>query len=568
MVSTTTATSGEVAICAVASMPPVPRHLQVHQDDVRAFPIDGGDRRGARVDRGDHHHRVVVREHGLQPLPEDRVVVGHDDPQRCGHGFTVSGMVAMIDVRPGLDSTVRRPPSSSARSRMLSRPTCGSASAGRPDPSSQTSMRSTSGSARRATSHREPPECRIAFATASLAIRYAATSTAAGSAVHGAIRRHRHLRTGHAAELLPEGVDKPELVQRWGSQVIHSMPHVGDGGPYPVAQRACPAGQLGLVVQSAHEAVELQGQTGELRSHPVVEVAAQPATLLLARGDDPLPTPPYVLEQPGRLNQRPGALRHVSQHRPLLGGEPVRATAKADHEHGSLLAEGVDRHVLDVLDGLAGGDRVEPGRAWLDGDVRDAQRAAQLVGQAGECLDRARSRVEPLADALDDRVRVASLTVEQPVDQRLQPVAPERQEQGERGHRDDADALLGSSVDADYSGEIDEHQQPGEEDVHEGPVEHDLDIQELVAADGDHDASRDRCAAKGPGGLVPRRRERGRDRRADASYQHSERQPCQLGALSARGPAEPEHQGDQRNRGKAEDADQGRNRQQRRGPSR
>ncbi len=82
---------------------------------------------------------------------------------------------------PAVDVTVQLPPSSSARSRIDDSPTPGAAAGARPTPVSWTRTRSASASSCRVTVQDSAALWRAALFTASITIRYAATSTAAGS---------------------------------------------------------------------------------------------------------------------------------------------------------------------------------------------------------------------------------------------------------------------------------------------------------------------------------------------------------------------------------------------------
>ena len=90
----------------------------------------------------------------------------------------------------------------------------------------------------------------------------------------------------------------------------------------PPAQHAHPAGQLVVAVAPGRaRRVEQQRHAGQLRADAVVQVAAQPAALLLAAGDDPLAAALQVGDQPGGLHERTGPAGHLGQRRLLLRAE-------------------------------------------------------------------------------------------------------------------------------------------------------------------------------------------------------------------------------------------------------
>ena len=76
----------------------------------------------------------------------------------------------------------------------------------------------------------------------------------------------------------------------------------------------------------------LHGQPGQLRAEPVVQVAPQPAPLLLAGGDQPLARALQVGGQPDGGHRDPGLAREVRQQPPVGGGEAGLARAQPEHE--------------------------------------------------------------------------------------------------------------------------------------------------------------------------------------------------------------------------------------------
>ena len=132
--------------------------------------------------------------------------------------------------------TSKRPPTSAARSRMHVSPTpggaAGSARDRRPRPPPQPALLEPDphGAVR-------APLCRTALATASAVIRYAATSTAAGSspaAARATPSRDRAVRR----EVLAQRPGQPELVQRRRPQVVDGAAYRGDGPAHLVARAA------------------------------------------------------------------------------------------------------------------------------------------------------------------------------------------------------------------------------------------------------------------------------------------------------------------------------------------
>ena len=131
---------------------------------------------------------------------------------------------------------------------------------------------------------------RATLASASCTMRRAATSTAAGSggSCDGASSETVRPRAAVAVEkrstALADRADEPELVERRRAQLVDEPADVADGVLRGVAQ----PGQHRLdgarvAPQHVRGGVELHDHAGERRPKPVVQVAPQPAALLLAR---------------------------------------------------------------------------------------------------------------------------------------------------------------------------------------------------------------------------------------------------------------------------------------------
>ena len=186
--------------------------------------------------------------------------------------------------------SAKLPPSSVARSRIDVRPTPVWWCLGRPQPSSRTSSSSVSSTVI-VTAARRARACRATFVSASCAILNAATSTAAGSGGIGSGASTSQVSCGSPAlsgRLLAHRAGQAELVQRGRAQGVDDPAHVGHG---PLDARGHAVQErvrgLGVAGQHAPRGVDGQDGAGERGAEPVVEVAPQPAALLLARGDEP-----------------------------------------------------------------------------------------------------------------------------------------------------------------------------------------------------------------------------------------------------------------------------------------
>src|SRR6478735_6673183 len=132
-------------------------HPQVHEHDVGMQRVDQVERLRAVLGGTDDRDLLADLEKGRQRLAEQRLVVNDQDAYRSvapqGHAGSSTRTARPV---PGVDSTVREPPSRSARSRMPMRPNppllrsiapsiSPSIALSTPRPSSLTSRRTTYG---------------------------------------------------------------------------------------------------------------------------------------------------------------------------------------------------------------------------------------------------------------------------------------------------------------------------------------------------------------------------------------------------------------------------------------
>ena len=206
-------------------------------------------------------------------------------------------------------------------------------------PSSRTDRCRPRPSAPMVTVARLAVEWRATLVSASVAMRYAATSTAAGRSLRGVRGLDGDLERGavgapvEAGGVLAQGADQAQTVQCGRSQVVDEAAHVVDGGGGLGAQLGKDRhGPLRLGRRQPPGGVDLEYHPGQRRAEAVVQVAAQPAALLLARGDEALPRPGQLARQhrrPDRDRDRRGEQRQD----PLVGGvQPNLAGAQPDDE--------------------------------------------------------------------------------------------------------------------------------------------------------------------------------------------------------------------------------------------
>jgi hypothetical protein len=182
-----------------------------------------------------------------------------------------------------------------------------------------------------------------------------------------------------------------------------------------------------------------EGDTGQGRPHPVVDIAAQPAALILHRKDEALPSTAEVVRESGGV-----------QYQPDLGGRglqeslvtPVQSLAPAT---GPQLTQGSasvpDREGGDGPRRLAHG---HDGRVATVGSehrrhVGEAKRGGQC---ADECLERAVvvDLLQRPGEPHGGRRRVVTLAVQEPVDEAVQARAEQLDDQDD--HDDKGDDLL------------------------------------------------------------------------------------------------------------------------------
>src|SRR6266568_3318821 len=156
------------------------RHRHVEQHKIGGCSLERGNQR-RRVARLTRNHQTWVRfDDTAQSLPDDRMVVGNEDPNRgpprSAHG-PATGIVTTIAVpSPGLPRINRVPPQANARSRMPTNPRDRrplSDWGTNPTPLSSTARMMFLATRSTVTSTRVALECRVTLVSASWMIRKA-----------------------------------------------------------------------------------------------------------------------------------------------------------------------------------------------------------------------------------------------------------------------------------------------------------------------------------------------------------------------------------------------------------
>lgn len=237
---------------------------------------------------------------------------------------------------------------------------------------------------------------------------------------------HRHDRAVGAGQLfgaLAQCADEAQLVQGWRAQVVDQPAHIVDGRRGTGAQLPQHLGRTVRVgVHEVAGGLGLEAQPGEQRAQPVVQVAAQPAALFLASGDDALPRLLQLRRQGGRVQGHRQRRREQLQHAAVGGVEPPLAPAQTDDQ---LAVHALERHRDHQLRRAArDGERF---RSGAQGSERQPQGVAQHVEHLGQ--SRAGIR-EPPAHPRGGSHRVRAVAVERPVDDPLE--AHARRVEGQR----------------------------------------------------------------------------------------------------------------------------------------
>ena len=227
--------------------------------------------------------------------------------------------------------TSLRPPSSAARSRSDTRPTPASASAAMP--------RRRRRPRRRRASSLEPQPYGAGRGAGVRARRWPAPRRRSG-------RPPPRPRPGSAAEVV--GLDRGgERARETGSACWRSAPtrprSSSAGGrrsctsrrtsattscTWPLVSPILALGGLGVVVDQQPGGLELEHHAAERRTQPVVQVAADPAALLLAGGDEPLAALLQLLGQPAGAGRGRRLPDEVAEQLLVAAGQPAAQPAR------------------------------------------------------------------------------------------------------------------------------------------------------------------------------------------------------------------------------------------------
>ena len=326
---------------------------------------------------------------GAETFSYDRVIVGDHDSQ-C-HGCSTASPIAVRSgsrVAGTRKAVQRRPDRRCGRARCgivrpAQRPARESRSALRRPasrhrrfiPSSCTETCSTACRDSQVTTAAEALECRATLVSASVTMRYAATSTAAGSSgsgvgastltCSGAARRPVSPVRPRTPAAPPTS---PRLSSAGGPEVVDQSADVLQRTGCLVSQldQQTPPSRPGRLDQASQRRLGVEDDAGEHRSEPVVQIAPEPPALLLPGGDHLLAGGPKLLSERNRLDGHRNRRASRSRTRASPGSSRGLARAQPDDQLADDLAALAQRR------SVPGGRRVAVG-----GDL--AHRAPPLL---------------------------------------------------------------------------------------------------------------------------------------------------------------------------------------------
>ena len=414
------------------------------------------------------------------------MVVDDQHPQRRHDGFL--GSTARTTVPPpGRGSSSSEPPSSSARSRIVSSP----------DPVAGPDR---AGAVVGDADHQVP----VAPLHRHLALVRAGVPQDVGQRLlHDPVGGHLDGGRGgvgvlgHQPHLQAVGrraVDEPpqrshqaELVERDRPQPVHQPADVDDRRLHVAPHLA----QQRVVAEAVAGGVQLQGQSGQRGTQPVVQVATQPAPLLLAGDHQPLPGAEQVRAQPGRLDRR--------RQRPGQRGEdllvPPPARSAVDDQGPD---DGARVHEGQLPAGVGRGARLGEDVAVRCPDRQRLQ--AQVIADRGQDVGQrpvgAGRLLQPGVETPDQRMRLVPGAVGQPVHAPLQPLPQRLEADGHHGRGQQRQPAGAAGVEHRAHPADDEHVDRddggGEQRVEQGRLTSTVDLVEPVLEDGDPDGYRQR----------------------------------------------------------------------------
>ena len=268
--------------------------------------------------------------------------LGAASERDAGRGTVARGSRATTRVPlPFAASTMNVPPSSSARSRIDSRPTPGTGTLGSPRPSSTTSSRSvpspvasnrTRQRGRGGVAHRVRerfegnPVCRNFDRGGQLGEwlrpRFDADR-----------RRPGRPTCREAHGLLAHRFDEPELIERRWPQPVDEAAHIGQRNADVATELVQQlTGAFGIRPERRGRGLGAQADRGERRPEAVMQVSPESTAFLLAGDDEPLARPREIVPQPDRADRGARLPSEVLEQPQLVATEAGLTGTHTQHE--------------------------------------------------------------------------------------------------------------------------------------------------------------------------------------------------------------------------------------------
>jgi hypothetical protein len=238
--------------------------------------------------------------------------------------------------------------------------------------------------------------------------------------------------------LLLDGPQQTELVERGRAQIVHQPADVGED-PGQVVRRPGEllVGALGIGPGQVAGCLDPQRHRTEARAEPVVQVAPQPAALVLTGDHELGPDPLQGRAQLARAGGRGGLPDQVTEQ-PLVVLAENRPVRRGEHQPADRLAAVPDRQRDQLAGRLAVFDDgpLATGSFDLDPHVPQPERLGHGPGHGHQLLVRVAGQLEPLGQRRHRRVRIVARAAQQPADGPPQPGPQRRVDDGDHGDGD------------------------------------------------------------------------------------------------------------------------------------
>ena len=294
----------------------------------------------------------------------------------------------------------------------------------------------------------------------------------------------------HERGVAAQGLGEPELVQGCRTEVARHPPYLVESEPGLADELGRERVLLGIG-RASPQRLEAERHPRQRGAEAVVEVASEPAPLLLPRGHERLPRPP-------ELTQRLRAVGHGARlcreraHEPGVARVEIRvASAQSELQHADVLAsvaQGIaDRSPVAYTGGRCG----VPLTCQGDGGERQVEGLAHRVDHLREHVLGVCRRGEPVAEGAERLRRVLPRSVDPAVDAMLQTGEPARQDHGGDGCGEcGEDPHVGQRSEQGSGHERRSHRRDDKQHIGHRAAQHPLDVEEVVAQHAGAEADR------------------------------------------------------------------------------